>query len=177
VLEPSGSINREGMMKRRDHGNPQQFPQEHPIAQTLVVVKDVEGVGLDQFQEFEEGPKAEGLNLREDSKPRGAELVEMKGRENLKGVYGGEEIFFLSEEVEIFNSVDSRPFKKQRPGGADDDMDFMAELHQFVAQIGQVDSLAPTVWISPVTQKSNLQTNLLKRTWQSAERTAQRGKR
>jgi hypothetical protein len=135
VLEPSGSINREGMMKRRDHGNPQQFPQEHPIAQTLVVVQDVEGVGLGQFQELEEGPKAEGLNLREDSKPRGAEFVKVKGREDPKRVLGGEKIFFLPEEVEIFNSVDGRPFKKQRPGWANDDMDIMAELHQFVGQI------------------------------------------
>jgi hypothetical protein len=123
-------------------------------------MEDVEGVGLGQFQKFEEGPEAEGLNLRKDSKARGAELVEMKGRENLKGVFGGEEIFFLPEEVEIFNSVHSRPFEKQRPGRADDDMDFMAELHQFIGQISQVDSLAPTVGISAVTQKSDLQSDL-----------------
>jgi hypothetical protein len=121
-------------------------------------------VGLGQFQKFEKGPEAEGLNLREDSKPRGAELVEMKGRENLKGVFGGEEIFFLPEEVEIFNPVDSRPFKKQRPGGADDDMYLMAELHQFIGQISQIDSLSPTVWISAVTQKSDLQNRLLGKT-------------
>jgi hypothetical protein len=75
----------------------------------------------------------------------------VKGREDPKRVLGGEKIFFLPEEVEIFNSVYGRPFQKQRPRGADDDMYIMAELHQFVGQIGQVDSLAPTVWISAVT--------------------------
>jgi hypothetical protein len=58
------------------------------------------------MQKLEEGPKAESFNLGEDAQARGAEFVEMKGRENLEGIPGGKEISFLTEKVEIFHLVD-----------------------------------------------------------------------
>ena len=67
LLEPGGPVDGEGMMQRGDDGDPQQFPQEHSIAQTLVVMEDIKAVVPGQFHQFEEGSEAEGLNLRKDA--------------------------------------------------------------------------------------------------------------
>jgi hypothetical protein len=76
----------------------------------------------------------------------------MERGKNFERVRGREKIFFLSEEIEIIHPMHESAFEKQRPGRTHDDMYFMPKFHQLVGQIGQVNSLAAAIGISPITQ-------------------------
>jgi len=52
-------------------------------------MENIEAVVPGQFHQFEEGPEAEGLDLRKDAEARSTEFIEMKGGKNLKGVFRG----------------------------------------------------------------------------------------
>jgi hypothetical protein len=160
ILEPGGPVDGEGVVNGRDHGDPQGFPEEHAVAETLVIMEDIEAVGFYQLPQLEEGSETEGFDLRKDTEARGGEFIEMKGSEDLEGLGGRQKILCFPEEVKIFNLVDDRSVEKQRERGADDDMYLVAQFYQFVGQVSQVNSLAAAIRVSPVTQQTDLHDDL-----------------
>jgi hypothetical protein len=93
-------------MNGGDHGDSQSFPEEHPVAKALVVMKNVEMMGFSQFPQFQKGAETEGLDLREDPETGRGEFVKVQGKEDLEGLGEREEIPLLPEEIEIFYPVD-----------------------------------------------------------------------
>jgi hypothetical protein len=53
--------------------------------------------------------------------------------------------------------VDDRSVQKKGEWWADDDVDFMAQLYQFIGQVGEVNTLPAAVWIPSITQQAYFQ--------------------
>jgi hypothetical protein len=142
---------------RGHHGNAQCLPKDLTVSKTLVVVENVKTVVPHQFSQFEIGAEAEGLDLRKNPEAGRSELVEIQGRENLEGISRGQEIGPFPEKIEILDGVDDRSVQKKGEWWADDDVDFMAQLYQFIGQVGEVNTLPAAVWIPSITQQAYFQ--------------------
>ena len=124
-------------------GTPSSLPEEHAVAQALVVVENIEAVGLRaSSRSLKKARKLKALISGKTPKRDERELVKVKGGENFERILPGEKILLLPEEIQIFHRVDDRAVQKQGPGGAHDDMDLVPQLHQLVGQIRQVNSLS-----------------------------------
>ena len=57
---------------------------------------------------------------------------------------------FFAEKIVVFDFMNRSPLKVKRPGGPDENMNFVTQFDQFVGKVGEIDSLSPAVRVAAI---------------------------
>ena len=142
------------MVDRRDQGQAHPGDVEHPVAEHLVVVDDVEVVPA--YLEQPRDPFAERLRLGEPGRAHGQELLDVDEVAELPGL-GHPERIRLAVEVEARDLGQPHALIELRVGLSGEDLDGVPECHEFTAEMTDVDALAAAVWLASVGQECDAQ--------------------
>jgi hypothetical protein len=131
---------------------PHRLDRQHPVADRLVVVDDVEVVraSLQQLRH----PTAEGAGLRERPGAHREELEDVDEVAELAQLRHAERVG-LAVEIEARHRGEPDAFVELGIGLAGEDLDVVAEPGELAAEVAEVDALPPAVRLAAVGQQSN----------------------
>ena len=137
------------VVDRGQERQPHLLDLEHPVAEDLVVVGDVEVV--DPVPQQPGDPGAERLGLGEAGHAHGGELLDVDPVPELREL-GHPERVRLPVEVQARHLGEGHALVELRVGLAAEHLDGVAERHQLTTEVAQVDALAATVRLGAVRQ-------------------------
>ena len=150
------AVDRDGVVQRRQQGPAVLDHAEHPGAEALVVMDDVELVAA--LRQELAGPERVGQGLPEAGRAHDGELGPVLPGGELAPVRDAEGIG-LAVEVEAADGGEPDPLVELGPGRAGEHLDRVAQGDQLAGQVAGVDPLATATGVTPVDEEGDTQTS------------------
>jgi hypothetical protein len=138
------------VVQRRQQRQPELLDLEHPVAEDLVVVDDVELV--DAAAELAYGAQAERLRLREAGRAHRRELLDVDPVPELLELRQPERVG-LAVEVEARQLRQLHTGVELRVGLSREHLHRVSEVDELTAEVADVDALSPAVRLASIGQQ------------------------
>ena len=145
-------VDRDGVVQGGEQGPPVLDQAQHPVAQALVVVHDVE-VRTPPAQDVAD-PQGVRERLAEPGRAHDGELEPVLSRAELSRV-GHPKGVGIAVEVETGHRGEADSLVQLGPRGSGEHLDRVAQGDELAGQVARVDALSAATWVSTIDQEGD----------------------